>query len=143
MLGMAREQLEGVGQNGQDSTEGADGSGGAAGEVQDQAGSQSAAEGAAQNGQRCLATAFGAHQLRNAVEQAFADSAGGLGSDVAAADAGASGGHDEADGGSGLAQCVLNGCWLVWYDDAQRHRKSVCFERAGDSGTGQVLTRSL
>ena len=101
MLGMALEQVERVGQHGQSSAEGTDGSCGAAGKVEDEAGAQGAAEGATQNGQRRLADAFGAHQFRRyRVEQAFADSTGGLRSDIATADAGASGGDDETGGDS-------------------------------------------
>lgn len=140
---MAREQIKRVGQNGQGSAEGANRSGGAAGKVEDEAGAQGAAEAAAQNRHGSLTAALAAHQFRNAVEEAFADGTGGLGGDIATADAGASGGDDEAGGGSGAAQCVLNGRCFVWYGKPERDRKTTCLQLADDGGTGQVLTRSL
>ena len=100
---MAGEQVKRVGQNGQSGAEGVNCSGGAAGQVQDETGAQGTAEAAAENRHWSLAAALGAHQFRNAVEEAIADGASGLGRDIAGADAGSAGGDNKASGGGSLA----------------------------------------
>src|ERR1700738_4705527 len=95
MCGASAEQVQSVRQHREDGAERGAGSGWAAGEVDDQRGTERAADGAAERGERRVAEAFGPHTFGQAVDDAVADLAGGLRGDVAGGEAGASGGDDE------------------------------------------------
>jgi hypothetical protein len=126
MFGVAGEQIESVRQDGQSGAEGTDRSCRAAGQVEDDAGAEGSADGAAEDGEGRLAAAFGTHQLGDAGQEAVADGEGGLRSDVAGGDAGASCGNHQGGGGGRAAECVLELLLIVWKREAQ-----YCLEAGG------------
>lgn len=114
VFGTAREKVEGVGQDRQGGSERIDGAGEAAGQIEDDAGTQSSAKGAAEDGQRGLTAALGADQLGDARQHAFADGLGRFGGHIAGTNAGSAGGDDEVDLGGGVAECVFDDLLFVW-----------------------------
>lgn len=99
----------------QDSFEGRDSSARAAGQVENEGLAEGSAEGTAEGCVRGLGEADSAHALGDTVEEAVADGAGGVGSDIAEADSGSASGDDETRVGGGSAECVFDGFALVWY----------------------------
>lgn len=143
VAGPAAEQVERVGQDGKCGAERMDGAGGAAGEIEDEGGAAGTAEGAAEDGERCLAAAFGAHELGNAGEETVADGVGGFRGDVARGDAGSAGGDDEASFGGGVAEEVFDEALVVGDGGAAEDGKAVGLELAGDGRSGFVGAAAL
>ncbi len=115
MVRSTGEEIESVGEDGEDRGEGAPGTCGIAGEIDDQGGSDGATDGAAEGGEESFQQAGGAHAFGESVDEAFADEPGGLGGYVAGGEAGASGGDDEVyrgsvvmEGGDDLVELVGN-----------------------------------
>jgi hypothetical protein len=115
VFGLTGEQIERVAHQREHSAKRGDGTARASGQVQDQRGTNGAAETAAQGGEWSLPATLGAHDLGNALEKAVANCPSGLGGDVAGADTGASGGNYQAGLGGGRAKCVFDGLNFVWY----------------------------
>jgi hypothetical protein len=115
VFGVAGQEVKGVAQEREDGFKRCDGSARAAGQVEDEGLAEGSAEGAAERGVGGLGKTGGAHALGDAAEEAVADGAGSLGSDVAGADSGSAGGDDEAGARGGGTECVFDGFALVWY----------------------------
>jgi hypothetical protein len=136
--GASGEEVEGVGEQGEDSVERGTGSGGAAGEVEDEGAAEGAADGSAERGEGGVEEAVASHAFGKAVDEAVADQAGGFGGDVAGGEAGAAGGDKQvmvdgvgAEGGGDLVEFVGEGEGVDGED--------ACFRKeADDGGAGEV-----
>lgn len=116
MSGVSRQKVKCVGQQRQNRLKRALCAGGAAGKIDDQGLAEAAADRSTESGKRRLPKPFGAHPLREAIDEAFADEPGGLGCYVPWGQASASGGDHQVCGSSGSPQ---GGCYyvhLVWDD---------------------------
>lgn len=138
-----REQVESMRQKRQDRRQRALRSGGAAWEVDDQGAADGAAHGTAECRERRMAQSIGAHPLSQALDDTVADQPGGIGSDIARREAGASGGNDEVcsacmvtQGLDDLVEVVRKGMGSGVVD-TRFHQK------ASDGGTGEVLLGPL
>ena len=113
MVGVAGEEVEGVGEKMEDGAEGGFGSAGAAGEIEDEGVAGDAADAAAEGGEGGVLGALLADELGEAGDEAGADGEGGLGCDVAGGEAGAAGGEDEISAGGRGAKGRYEGVEFV------------------------------
>lgn len=109
----AGEQFESMGQNRKRGAQGTDGAFRTAGDVENDGRAADSAEAAAEDCEGRVAAAFRTHQLGNALEDPVADGLSGFRGDVAGADAGTTGGYDEAGTAGGGSDSFLNGRLFV------------------------------
>lgn len=138
----AGEQFESMGQNRQGSAQGTDRAFGTAGEVENDGRAAGSAEAAAEDGERRVTAAFGAHQLGNALEHPVADGRGSFRGDVAGADAGTAGGHYQAGRAGGGPNRVLDGDLFVWNYNRLSGFESGSAQFSCHGRPGDVLPRS-
>jgi hypothetical protein len=98
MAGVSPKKLKGVGEKRKDGLEGCFGTAGAAGKINDERRPHGAADGTAEGGQRSLPDSCRAHCFGQAFDDAFANHAGRLRSDVAWSESCASCRDDQACG---------------------------------------------
>ena len=142
MLGIAGEEIQGVGQEGKDGAEGAFGSAGAAGEVENEGVAGDAADAAAEGGVGGVVHAILTDKLGEAGDEAVADGEGGLGGYVARGEAGATRGEDQG----GAAGCCAQGGGeefdLIGDQEGVQHLGAGLGEQMGDGWAGEIDLRA-
>jgi hypothetical protein len=139
MFRLSVQQIDGMRQDRQGGAQGTDRACRTTGNIQDHGRPEGPANGAAEYGHGGLVATLRAHQLSHALEQAFADRACGLGSDIAGADARSPCGNHQLGLAGCTPQCVLDGLSLVWNRIAKNRLKVVCVQRTGNGGTRKVF----
>lgn len=109
-----------------------------AGKVEDERLIERSAESAAQDSKWCFATAFGAHQLRNAIDETVADITGCFRGYVARADACAASRHDKSHAGGAAFESALNCRSFIGNGHAAQHFKTVAGKELRHCRTGQI-----
>src|SRR5882757_9222079 len=90
-----------------------------------------------------MSESIGAHPLSQAFDDAVADQPGGLGSDVARSEAGASGGDDEIRSTRMVAKRLRDRVEVVWQGMSGRMMNTRFHQKASDSGAREVLLGPL
>jgi hypothetical protein len=146
MLGVAGEEIQGVGEEREDGAERAFGSARAAGEVEEEgvAGGMGddAAEASAECGVGGVVGAGLADEFGEAGDEAVADGERGFGGDVAGGEAGAAGGEDEVGAGGGFAQGGGEVVELVGEGEGFEEMRAGGGEEVGEGGAGEVGLRA-
>jgi hypothetical protein len=138
MSGAAGEEIESVGEQGEDHGEGGFCSGGAAWKVEDEGAAEGAADGTAEGGEGGMEETITAHALGQAVDDAVADQAGGLGGDVTGSETGASGGDEEVMGDGVGAERSGDLVELVGEGEGVDGKDARFGEEADNAGAGEV-----
>jgi hypothetical protein len=138
VVGIASEQVEGVGEEGKDCAEGAFGTARVAGKIDEQSLTGDAADASAEGGEGCVECAVLADELGEAGDEAIADGEGGFGCDVAGGKAGAAGGENESGSGGCGAEGGNEGFELVGKDLGIEQLDASRGEDIRECWTGEV-----
>lgn len=130
-------------EQGQDRLKRGYGACGVSGEVEDQSVSDGAADPPAKRGEGGLPEAGEAHAFREAVDEALADDARGLGGDIAGGEAGAAGGNDQGCGGGMATKRVDNPIQFIGNRFHCRGYDPGGFETCADGGSREVLLTAV
>ena len=116
--------------------------GGAAGKIDDERTAEASTDRAAEGSIGRVLYALGAHALGEALDDAIADEAGGLGGDIARGQSSASGGDDEVGFTRVMAESLGDLVDFVG-EDASRDRGAKGFKDGGDGGSGEVFALAV